>query len=326
MVRWLRLGVYGGAVLLLAAGGASYADVSASITGTPTATLTIGGNTGGGYFHGPTGQLDTRYDPSTLLFIGEQTLAPITTYTPASLGYPNTGFGNLGSVNAVVPLGTSSNPDSTTGSVEYGIYPQADGSLAIGTAQQTHAEADFTFPLGNTSTAAADIKVAASASFHTTVTVHTSELYTLGVFFIPDTPGDGSQWLFPSDLSKVVGAGPITSGASATSASTIVLHIIDPVASLNETLSYNDSDGVFSFAQFLNAGATVGVDISAKDGIYEVVRQLAAQGLAVIMISDEIPEVYYHCHRVRVMRAGRLGGEFVPGQCTENELKEAVDA
>ena len=71
---------------------------------------------------------------------------------------------------------------------------------------------------------------------------------------------------------------------------------------------------------------TVGVDISAKDGIYEVVRQLAAQGLAVIMISDEIPEVYYHCHRVRVMRAGRLGGEFVPGQCTENELKEAVDA
>ena len=71
---------------------------------------------------------------------------------------------------------------------------------------------------------------------------------------------------------------------------------------------------------------TVGVDLSAKDGIYEVVRQLAAQGLAVIMISDEIPEVYYHCHRVRVMRAGRLSGEYVPGQCTENELKEAVDA
>jgi simple sugar transport system ATP-binding protein len=71
---------------------------------------------------------------------------------------------------------------------------------------------------------------------------------------------------------------------------------------------------------------TVGVDISAKDGIYEVVQQLAAQGMAVIMISDEIPEVYYHCHRVLVLRSGRLGGTFVPGQCTEAELQEAVDA
>jgi len=71
---------------------------------------------------------------------------------------------------------------------------------------------------------------------------------------------------------------------------------------------------------------TVGVDISAKDGIYEVVKQLAAHGLGVIMISDEIPEVYYHCHRVLVMRSGRLAGEFVPGRCTETELKEAVDA
>jgi simple sugar transport system ATP-binding protein len=71
---------------------------------------------------------------------------------------------------------------------------------------------------------------------------------------------------------------------------------------------------------------TVGVDISAKDGIYEVVKQLAAQGMAVIMISDEIPEVYYHCHRVLVLRSGRLGGAFVPGQCTETELQEAVDA
>jgi len=71
---------------------------------------------------------------------------------------------------------------------------------------------------------------------------------------------------------------------------------------------------------------TVGVDISAKDGIYEVVRNLAARGIAVIMISDEIPEVYYHSHRVLVMRSGRLSGEFVPGRCSEEELKEAVNA
>lgn len=71
---------------------------------------------------------------------------------------------------------------------------------------------------------------------------------------------------------------------------------------------------------------TVGVDISAKDGIYEVVRNLAARGIAIIMISDEIPEVYYHSDRVLVMRSGRLSGEFIPGHCSEEELKEAVNA
>jgi simple sugar transport system ATP-binding protein len=39
---------------------------------------------------------------------------------------------------------------------------------------------------------------------------------------------------------------------------------------------------------------------------------LAADGVAVIMISDEIPEVLYHSHRVLVMRAGRISGDYVP--------------
>lgn len=71
---------------------------------------------------------------------------------------------------------------------------------------------------------------------------------------------------------------------------------------------------------------TVGVDIHAKDGIYAIVRELAASGIAILMISDEIPEVYYHSDRVLVMRAGRLEGEFYPGQCSEEALKEAVNA
>lgn len=71
---------------------------------------------------------------------------------------------------------------------------------------------------------------------------------------------------------------------------------------------------------------TVGVDIAAKDGIYAIVRQLAAEGLAVIMISDEIPEVYCHTHRVLVMREGRITNEFRPLHATEAELRAAVDA
>lgn len=71
---------------------------------------------------------------------------------------------------------------------------------------------------------------------------------------------------------------------------------------------------------------TVGVDINAKDGIYEIVKKLAATGVAVIMISDEIPEVLYHSHRIRIMRAGRLGTERLAHATTEHELSEAINA
>jgi simple sugar transport system ATP-binding protein len=71
---------------------------------------------------------------------------------------------------------------------------------------------------------------------------------------------------------------------------------------------------------------TVGVDIAAKDGIYEVVRELAARGVAILLISDEVPEVFYHAHRVLVMRRGCLAGEFIPHASSEEALQAAVDA
>ena len=71
---------------------------------------------------------------------------------------------------------------------------------------------------------------------------------------------------------------------------------------------------------------TVGVDISAKDGIYEIVKQLARDGVAIILISDEIPEVLYHTHRVLIMRGGRITGDYRPLATSEEELRVAVDA
>jgi simple sugar transport system ATP-binding protein len=71
---------------------------------------------------------------------------------------------------------------------------------------------------------------------------------------------------------------------------------------------------------------TVGVDIGAKEGIYMAVRQLAAEGIAVIIISDEIPEVMYHTHRVLVMQHGRITHELLPSSSSEAELREAVNA
>ncbi len=60
---------------------------------------------------------------------------------------------------------------------------------------------------------------------------------------------------------------------------------------------------------------TVGVDIRNKQGIYGVVRQLAEAGVAILLISDEVPEVYFNCDRVLHMRGGRISGEFTPANC-----------
>ncbi|WP_421187982.1 sugar ABC transporter ATP-binding protein [Aeromonas enteropelogenes] len=71
---------------------------------------------------------------------------------------------------------------------------------------------------------------------------------------------------------------------------------------------------------------TVGVDIANKESIYQIARDLAAQGIAILMVSDEIPEVYYNSHRVIVMKEGRFTHEFTPSNCTEQEIMEAVNA
>jgi len=71
---------------------------------------------------------------------------------------------------------------------------------------------------------------------------------------------------------------------------------------------------------------TVGVDIRNKQGIYGVVRRLAKEGVAILLISDEVPEVYFNSDRVLHMRNGRIVGEFVPGIASEHALSEALYA
>jgi simple sugar transport system ATP-binding protein len=71
---------------------------------------------------------------------------------------------------------------------------------------------------------------------------------------------------------------------------------------------------------------TVGVDVGARDGIYKIVRQLAGRGIAILMISDEVTEAYFHCDRVLHMAGGRLVGEYDPRHTPLAELERAVYA
>ncbi|MDE0697282.1 MAG: sugar ABC transporter ATP-binding protein [Boseongicola sp.] len=55
---------------------------------------------------------------------------------------------------------------------------------------------------------------------------------------------------------------------------------------------------------------TKGIDIGSKAAVHAFMAELAAQGLAVIMVSSEIPEVLGMCDRVIVMREGRMAAEL----------------
>ena len=69
---------------------------------------------------------------------------------------------------------------------------------------------------------------------------------------------------------------------------------------------------------------TVGVDVGARAGIFEIVRKLAEDGMAILLISDEVPEVYYNSDRVLHMKAGRLVSEHDPRTCSMDTLQAEI--
>jgi ribose transport system ATP-binding protein len=54
---------------------------------------------------------------------------------------------------------------------------------------------------------------------------------------------------------------------------------------------------------------TRGVDVGAKAEIYALIKKLVEQGMAVLFISSELPEIVGVCDRVLVMREGEITGE-----------------
>lgn len=71
---------------------------------------------------------------------------------------------------------------------------------------------------------------------------------------------------------------------------------------------------------------TVGVDVGARASIFAIVHKLAEAGMAILLISDEIPEVYFNADRILHMRNGRIVGAYVPGETTLDTIEGAVHA
>lgn len=65
---------------------------------------------------------------------------------------------------------------------------------------------------------------------------------------------------------------------------------------------------------------TRGVDVNAKYEIYTTINELAKQGIAIIMVSSELPEIINMCDNVCVVRAGRLVGKLTKDELTQEEI------
>jgi rhamnose transport system ATP-binding protein len=69
---------------------------------------------------------------------------------------------------------------------------------------------------------------------------------------------------------------------------------------------------------------TRGIDVGAKAEIHRLMSELAGQGLAILMISSELPEVLGMSDRVLVMREGRLVAEFNRADATPEAVGAAM--
>jgi ribose transport system ATP-binding protein len=82
------------------------------------------------------------------------------------------------------------------------------------------------------------------------------------------------------------------------------------------------------FAKWLNADCRIlladeptrGVDVGAKHEIYQLLADLAARGVAIIMVSSELPEILGLSDRVLVMREGRVMAELDRAEASEEQI------
>jgi rhamnose transport system ATP-binding protein len=69
---------------------------------------------------------------------------------------------------------------------------------------------------------------------------------------------------------------------------------------------------------------TRGIDVGAKAEVHQIVGELAAQGMGIILISSDLPEVLAMSDRILVMREGRPMGTFTRAQATQETVMTAA--
>ncbi len=71
-------------------------------------------------------------------------------------------------------------------------------------------------------------------------------------------------------------------------------------------------------------GPTVGVDIGSKSDIHEILHNLASEGMGIIIISDDLNELYYNCNKLIIMSNGKSSGVLTTEDYTEDEISKKI--
>jgi ribose transport system ATP-binding protein len=69
---------------------------------------------------------------------------------------------------------------------------------------------------------------------------------------------------------------------------------------------------------------TRGIDINAKNEIYKLINELAREGLAIVLVSSELPEIMAIADRIIVLSEGKQTAQFSPSQATEELIMKAA--
>ncbi|MEO5613332.1 MAG: ATP-binding cassette domain-containing protein [Cypionkella sp.] len=69
---------------------------------------------------------------------------------------------------------------------------------------------------------------------------------------------------------------------------------------------------------------TQGIDVGTKAEVHAMIADLASKGMAILLISSEMPELIGNCDRIVVLREGRKTAEFARGEATQEKVLEAA--
>ena len=166
-----------------------------------------------------------------------------------------------------------------------------------------------------------------------------SEVISAGINYLSeDRKGSGlvliqnvkNNMALPSLYSRLNGAGLINQDAELTAVEQMIqkLRIKTPsVEQLTQNLSGGNQQKVALGKWLLTRPKVVildeptrGIDVGAKFEIYTIMRSLAEEGIAIIMISSELPEILGMSDRILVMREGKLAGELTREEATQEKV------
>jgi ribose transport system ATP-binding protein len=69
---------------------------------------------------------------------------------------------------------------------------------------------------------------------------------------------------------------------------------------------------------------TRGIDVNAKNEIYHLINNLAKEGLGIIVVSSELPEIMAISDRILVLSDARINGEFHQKTAKEEDIMQAA--